>query len=73
LGEGGREAPFRLLNIASSVNLRWLIGRIYPDTLGSDPDNEPKKVRQTILRVPEEILEEARAEFKRRCRENDWD
>lgn len=40
-------------------NFRWLIERVYKDVIGSKED-EPEEEHQTILGVPEHVLNEAR-------------
>ena len=48
----------------AAANFRWLLERVYPDVVGG-PDDESAKPKQTILGLPEEILEQIRERAKR--------
>jgi hypothetical protein len=44
----------------AAANFRWLIGRVYPDVIGSSSEEEEKEECRTIAGVPEYLVEEAR-------------
>jgi hypothetical protein len=48
----------------AAANWRWLIELIYKDVLGNQDDESPKQ-KQTILGIPEEIIEQMRENAKR--------
>ena len=47
----------------AAANFRWLLERVYPDVVGG-PDDESAKPKQTILGLPEEVLEQIREKAK---------
>jgi hypothetical protein len=44
----------------AAANFRWLIGRVYPEVIGSPREEESEEEHQTIRGVPEYLVDEAR-------------
>ncbi len=52
-------------NVVAAANYRWLIELVYKDTIGSgSPQNEPENQKQTILGLPNELLERIRTDAR---------